>query len=246
MKLEREVTDDGWVPSSETLKRGIAKSDHPAPCLHTGDHAAFEYETEGELLTVTVPYLLEGLHARDKVVYVADQLDPNAIRAALSRTGVDVFEQERAGRLAFTTARDAFFPTRRFNADSALARLRMLGERAPRDGFGRIRLGVEMTYLSAEVPGIERALHMESRANHELFGRMPFIGLCMFNRARQSSEMLANLRKAHPVLLVGSVRAENPFYQDWSELERSLPSERPTLVKAPGQNPRRISAGNFG
>lgn len=187
--------------------------------LRTGDHAALIYWSEDELLTTIVPYLVEGLHAGDKVVYVADDLPTARVAAALTEVGVDVEGAREAGRLVLVSSKEAWFPSGRLDVEAAIAGVEALAAQALADGFGRVRLSVEMTYLLADVEGIERGVELEARANDEIFARYPFVCVCSFNGAREVHDVMADVMQTHPVLLRDGVPLANPYYRPWSLLK---------------------------
>ena len=187
--------------------------------LRTGDHAAILYSDSGELLATVVPYLAAGLEAGDKVVYVADDLAVDQIAAALRQAGVAVDDAMARGRLTLVNAGDAFFPDGRFDVERALAGVRALAAQAATDGYTRVRFSVEMTYLLADVPGIEAGIEFESRANDEVFAQFPFVCICSFNAARATSEaIISDVLATHPILIAAGSPLLNPHYRPWSQL----------------------------
>lgn len=190
--------------------------------MRTKDHAALLYWRSNELLQSVVPYLIAGLAAGDKVVYVADDLPLDRIRAELQSAGVDVDAAASSGKLVLTTAKDAFFGDGRFDVERALANVRGLAEEAKAAGFARVRFSVEMTYLLADVPGIERGIEFESRANDEVFAQYPFVCICSFNASRAvGSEIIGDVLATHPIVISGGVPLRNPHYRTWSQLKPS-------------------------
>jgi hypothetical protein len=189
------------------------------PPLRTGDHAAILYWDAMELLETIVPYLVAGLEAGDKVVYVADDLKIEDVSTALRRAGVDVDSATAMGRLMLVTARDAFFGDGTFDVERALAGVRALAEQAAADGYKRVRFSVEMTYLLANVAGIERGVEFESRANDEVFAKYPFVCICSFNAACTTNEqIIADVLATHPILISAGSPLLNPHYRPWSRL----------------------------
>ncbi|MBV8760739.1 MAG: MEDS domain-containing protein [Deltaproteobacteria bacterium] len=184
--------------------------------LRTGDHAAIMYWRPEELLDCVVPYLVAGIEAGDKVVYVADDLDTSRVADALRRTGADVDALTAAGRLMLMTAKDAFFGDGRFDCERALDGVRGLAQQAAADGYRRVRFSVEMTYLLADVPGIERAVEFEARANDEVFAQYPFVCICSFNATRAtSSKVISDVLATHPILISAGTPLLNPHYKPW-------------------------------
>jgi chemotaxis family two-component system sensor kinase Cph1 len=206
----RPVPEVGEARDRVSLGEGRA-------AIRTRDHAAIVYWNKAELLDTVVPYLAEGLRAGDKVVYVADDLSVEDLGRALAQTGVQVDAEIAAGRLLLLSARDAFFSSGSFDVEAALQGVQGLAEQAKKDGFARVRFSVEMTYLLAQVPGMERGAEFEARANAEVFARFPFVCICSFNATRDVPHVLEDVLRTHPVLISNGMPLFNPYYRPWSE-----------------------------
>jgi hypothetical protein len=186
--------------------------------LKTRDHAAVVYWQASELLEAIVPYLAAGLRAGDKVVYVADDLPIPAIESALKDAGINVAEAKQARKLELTSSQEMLFSNGTFDVDRAIANVKRIAADAIREGYTRVRLSVEMTYLLANVPGIERGPELESRANQEIFAEYPFVCICSFNGARNHGSCLEDVLATHPILISRGVPLANPHYRPWKLL----------------------------
>ena len=224
------------APADPTARVETGRDDAP---LRTRDHAAIVYWQSGELLDAVVPYLIEGLRAGDKVVYVADETSPSTLSGALKAAGVDVDAEIARGRLTLVTAREAFFAEGRFDVEAALAGVRSLAAAAASEGYARVRFSVEMTYLLADVPGIERGPEFESRANEEVFAQFPFVCICSFNGTRDANGLLEDVLATHPILISDGIPLANPHYRPWSELAKRGRDgrERPGAHETPNTLP---------
>jgi hypothetical protein len=226
LEWESRVGVQGMRPVASTREHEPVEYGSAAGSLRTRDHAAIVYFDASELLDTVVPYLVEGLRVGDKVVYVADDQPVEAVTGALGNAGIDVEAELAAGRLVVLTAAQAFYPEGRFDVEAALNAVQELAAAAERDGFRRVRFSVEMTYLLADVPGMERGPEFESRANEEVFARFPFVCICSFNGERGTTQVLEDVLATHPILLSKGLPLVNPYYRPWSELALKRSSHR--------------------
>jgi hypothetical protein len=215
------------VPEARDSERRFAFGSKER-ALRTRDHAAIVYWDSSELLENVIPYLVEGLRAGDKVVYVADDHPLAVLEEGLARAGVDVGTHTSRGSLVLLTAEQAFFGGGRFDVQAALAGVQQLAEAAAREGYSRVRFSVEMTYLLANVPGIEHGPEFESRANDEIFAKFPFVCICSFNGNRDKGRALETVLATHPILIAGGIPLENPHYRAWPEPAGNKPSRAST------------------
>jgi hypothetical protein len=182
--------------------------------LRVGEHAALLYWTTEERMRGLVAAVVEGLRAGDRIVYVVNDLPVATVERVVAAAGVDVAARAAEGRLALVPADDVLFRGGRFEPSAALGRLRALTAPvvAP-----RTRLIVDMTYLLADVPGIERGLELEARLGGALHG-LPFVRICAFDAAREVSDCLADVLRMHPTVIGEGGSLLNPYYRPWSEL----------------------------
>jgi hypothetical protein len=210
------------VPEARDSERRVAFGSMQRT-LRTRDHAAIVYWDSSELLDNVIPYLVEGLRAGDKVVYVAHDHPLPVLEDGLTRAGVDVAEHTTRGSLVLLTAEQAFFAGGRFDVEAAIAGVQQLAATAAGEGYQRVRFSVEMTYLLADVPGIEDGPQFESRANDEIFAKFPFVCICSFNGNREKGGALEAVLATHPILISGGLPLANPHYRPWEELASTSP-----------------------
>lgn len=182
--------------------------------LRVGDHAALLYLTPEERMRGLVAALVEGLRADDRIVQVVNDLPVAAWVHALAAVGVDVAARVAEGRLAIVSSDEVFFRGGRFDPGAALARLRELAQPAP---ARRTRLFVDMTYLLADVAGIERGLELEARVGEALRG-LPFVRICAFDAGGEISDRLADVLRDYPTVIGEGGSIWNPYYRPWNEL----------------------------
>jgi hypothetical protein len=194
---------------SEGLFLGIA-----AARLRVGDHAALLYLTAEARMRGLVAAVSEGLRAGDRIVHVVNDLPVAAWARALVAAGVDVAARSAEGRLVLISSDDVFFRGGRFEPGAALGRLFELTARA---FAGRTRLIVDMTYLLADVPGIERGLELEARVRDALRG-LPFVRICAFDGGGEINDRLADVLRDHPMVVSEGGALRNPYYRPWNEL----------------------------
>ena len=182
--------------------------------LRVGDHAALLYLTPEERIRALVAALVEGLRAGDRIVHVVNDQPVGAWVRALAAAGLDVAARVAEGHLAIVSSDEVFFRDGRFDPVAALARVRELAQplSAP-----RTRLFVDMTYLLARVPGIERGLELEARMSEALRG-LALVRICAFDAGGEISDRLADVLRDYPTVIGEGGSLWNPYYRPWNEL----------------------------
>jgi hypothetical protein len=73
-----------------------------------------------------------------------------------------------------------------------------------------------MTWALRQAPGVEELVIYESELNRFL-PRYPQVILCLYDLERFSGEIIIDLLKTHPKVLLGSMVVENPHYLEPDE-----------------------------
>ena len=88
------------------------------------------------------------------------------------------------------------------------------------EGYSFYRLVGEMTWALRNVPGVEHLVGYESELNR-VTSSYPVIVLCLYDLDRFSGEVVVNVVKTHPQVLVQGILVENPYYIGPDEFLRS-------------------------
>ncbi|HEY0486116.1 MAG TPA: MEDS domain-containing protein [Mycobacteriales bacterium] len=187
----------------------------PGVHLEPGDHVCAFYPGLAERDEILIPYLREGLEAGDKCICVVDATDPEAV---LSAVGPDVDLAGCLGRqqLQVERSQDTYLSGGRFSTEAMLDFWETSVGGALASGFGFARAVGEMTWALRQMPGVEELVGYESRLNRYL-PRYPQVVLCLYELDRFSGEVLVDVLKTHPKVLLGGMVLDNPYYLEPDE-----------------------------
>ncbi len=83
-------------------------------------------------------------------------------------------------------------------------------------GFGFARAVGEMTWALRQLPGVEELVGYEARLN-KFLPRYPQVVLCLYALDSFSGEVLVDVLKTHPKVLIGGMVLDNPYYLEPDE-----------------------------
>ena len=185
----------------------------PGVELRPGDHICAFYPSLAERDGILIPYLNEGLNAGDKCVAVVDGTDTQGLVASLAPGSARDREiaQLEVRCSEDTYLEDGFFSTERMIGywDSSI------GE-AFSGGYSFARAAGEMTWALRQMPGVEELISYESKLNRFL-PKYPQVILCLYELGRFSGEVLVDVLKTHPKVLLGGMLLDNPYYLEPDE-----------------------------
>lgn len=182
----------------------------PGVQLAPGDHVCAFYPSSKDRDDVLIPYLSSGLEAGDKCLAVVDSSGPESVVAALNAEGdfrpclvqrqIDVQRSEETYLSGGSFSTEAMLDFWDLSIADALA-----------SGFDFIRLTGEMTWALRQMPGADELVRYEARLN-QFLPRYPQVTLCLYALDSFRGEVLVDVLKTHPRVLLGGVVLDNPYY----------------------------------
>jgi MEDS: MEthanogen/methylotroph, DcmR Sensory domain len=189
--------------------------------LVPGDHVCAFYRGLTERDEILIPYLQEGLRAGDKCICVVDGTEPEAVLASLTGE-LDVESRVATHQIDLLTSRQTYLRGDAFSPQAMLDFWdESVGAALRGTGFSFARSVGEMTWALREMPGVHELVGYESELNRFL-PRYPQVILCLYDLERFSGELLVEILKTHPKVLVGSTVVENPYYVEPDEFLATL------------------------
>ena len=170
--------------------------------MQIGDHVCAFYRgvERDELL---IPFLEAGMRTGDKCICVVDSDRPETLIASLERElAADCVERHQLAVLSSESAYlvgGEFVPTRmvQFWDDN----VRSVGE---------------MTWALRDARGVDQLVSYESELNRFL-PRYPQVILCLYDVERFGGDIILDMLKTHPKVLLNGMVLDNPYYLEPDE-----------------------------
>ena len=185
--------------------------------LLPGSHVCAFYRGDGDRDRLLNGYLGAGLTAGDKCICVVDSAVTAARLRALPRAGA---EPGPGGQLDVHLPETTYLAGGEFTASDMLTFWTEGLIKAELEGYSFCRLVGEMTWALRDAPGVEHLVGYESELNR-VTASHPVIVLCLYDLDRFSGEVVVNIVKTHPQVLVQGILVENPYYVGPDEFLRS-------------------------
>jgi MEDS: MEthanogen/methylotroph, DcmR Sensory domain len=181
-----------------------------------GDHICGFYRKPAERDDILVPFLADGLAAGDKCTCVVDSCTPDDVLARLAEqveVGPYVAGRQLEVLDSYGTylADGGFLPERMLKFWEAKARQGPCGEGA---GFAR-NVG-DMSWAHRDERCVGDLVGYESELNR-IMSDFPQVNLCLYDLTRCSGELIMDVLKTHPKVLLGGMVIDNPYYLEPDE-----------------------------
>ncbi len=185
--------------------------------LGTHDHLCLIYERHDDQLRAMVPFVQQGLESGERCVYVADGDTVDAVSGAMRRGGVEVDAAIRRGALTVARYKDIYLAPGAFDPDKVLDFAASAGIQAVGDGYRGLRIAGEMSWVLHGDPGADRILEYETKVNTRIH-ETPVTAICQYDRTRFTPEVIRDVIRTHPLVVIGDRVCRNFYFVPPGEL----------------------------
>ncbi|QIN77356.1 hypothetical protein GBA65_01205 [Rubrobacter marinus] len=185
-----------------------------AQSISVGAHVCAMHEAPGAVLGVLASTFAAGLERGERCVLVAPESSASEVRRRLREEGVDV-ETVEGEALLFLTDRDPLLANggTEFDPDHLLDAIKGLFTATVEAGYNGLRLSADVPWLTRDVPGGERAMEFESKADDLVnVPGVPLLAICQYRLADLDPEDSLAILERHPLTLVGGRVHQNESY----------------------------------
>src|SRR5258705_5800626 len=198
-------------------------------------HICGFFRTPEEEYQLLLPFIKEGIERGEKAFHVVDpKLREDHLRR-LESAGIDVAEAEKSGQFELCNWAQMYLRDGRFDQDRMLAMWRDVLMAAGELGFPRTRLVAHMEWALEDREGVSDLIEYEAKFNlmHQS-DRDPVI--CTYDLTKFSGDVIMGVLRTHPMVILGGVLQENPFFTPPEQFLRELRERRMRDGSQPAPN----------
>jgi hypothetical protein len=180
-----------------------------------GSHICALFRGVSERDEIMVPFLREGLRAGDKCMCIVDDA-ADGVHTALGLDDDRLAGAERH-QLDISSSKETYLRRGTFSTQEMLSFWDdSVGAALDRDGFPFVRSTGETTWTLRELPGLYDFLTYEAELNRFL-PRYPQVIMCLYDLDHFGGQILVDILKTHPRVLLGGTVLENLHYLEPDE-----------------------------
>jgi signal transduction histidine kinase len=175
-------------------------------------HKCLIYDGQpSELLSVVVPFLVDGLTTNWRCLYLGDATTIQMVERALSGRGVNPQTASARGALILSSDRD-HLATGTFNPRALIDALRAMIDDAVAQGFEGLCASGDMRWELGNDENFEQLLEYEALLE-QVFREKPLRGICQYRRDLVPSAAIRDALLTHRTNYIGSeLNRDNLFY----------------------------------
>ena len=177
-----------------------------------------------------MPFIKDGFERGDRAFHVVDPVRrPDHLRR-LQAEGIDVADAEAKGLLEVRRWQEAYIKDDHFDQYRMIGTIKEALDPARKKPGKLTRLVANMEWALEDLPGVHDIVEYETRLNQVLPEYHDPV-ICTYDLARFDASVVIDIMRTHPMVIVGGILQENPFYVPPDEMLKEL-RERAALKDA--------------
>jgi MEDS: MEthanogen/methylotroph, DcmR Sensory domain len=189
-------------------------------------HACAFFNSREEEHRVLLPFIKETVDQGEKSIFLVDpEYQPEHLHW-LEQSGIDADALRQRGQIEIRPWEEAYLRGGRFSQDAMLSLIEELYAASNANGFSQARLWASMEWALQDRPGVADLVEYEARLNYVL-PKYDHITVCVYDLAKFSASVIMDVVRTHPLVIIGGILQENPFYVPPDEFLRELRSRLP-------------------
>jgi len=156
-------------------------------------------------------FIKEGIDGGERAFHIVDPDLREDHLKRLAGAGINVEQALGSGQLEVRPWQDAYLRGNRFDQDAMLAYIEDVLQSTAAGGYPLTRLLAHMGWALLDKPGVDDLLEYEIRINYVL-PKYDDPVICAYDLAKIRSAVAMDLIRTHPVVIMGGLLHENPFF----------------------------------
>jgi DcmR-like sensory protein len=193
--------------------------------LEESRHVCAFFNDDDEAYRVLLPFIRDGFGCNHKAVHVISPGQENTHRRRLAEAGIDLAAAEQTGQLDVRTSTETYLREGRFDPDRMLEVFEQLASGNAPDTFPLSRIVCQMEWASKDEPSVDRLIEFESRVN-DVWRQHDDAVICVYDLRKFGGDTVIDIMRTHPMIIIGGMLQQNPFYVPPEEFLRELGERR--------------------
>jgi hypothetical protein len=176
-------------------------------------------------------FIKDGFDEGDKAFHLIDPERREDHLRRLAGAGIDVEEAINSGQLEVHPWQDGPLHGDRFDQDTWLEEFEQVLRSGPESGYAQTRFLAQMEWALVDLPGIDDMMEFETRVNY-VVPKYDDAVICAYDLSKFGASTVMYALRTHPIVIIGGLMQENPFYVDPDRLLFELREQRSADVGA--------------
>lgn len=198
-------------------------------------HICAFFNSIDEQHRVLRPFITDGFTDGDKAYHYVDPERREEHLSWLTEAGINVPEAMGTGQLEVQPWQNSTLCGGRFDLETWLSTFEEVLKSGPTAGYGQTRFFGHMEWALADLPGTENLMEYETRVNY-VIPKYEDTVICAYDLTKFGASAAMDALRTHPVVIIGGLLQENPFYVSPDQLLSEIRERRSTRKTASTAN----------
>jgi hypothetical protein len=195
-------------------------------------HVCAFFNNADEEYRVLLPFIKEGFERGDKAVHVVNPNQRHDHLQRLTAAGIDTAAGEQSGQFELKINTEAYIRDGRFDQDRMLAAFEQMASGNAPGGFPLSRICCRMDWAVGERSYVDDVVEFESRVN-DVWRHHDDVVICTYHLGQFGGDMVVDIIRTHPMVLIGGILQQNPFFVAPEDFVRELRERRANRATSP-------------
>ncbi len=200
--------------------------------LDEARHVCAFFNNDEEEYRVLLPFIKDGFERGDKAVHVVNPDQRNDHLQRLTSAGIDPTAAHRIGQFELRTNTETYLRNGHFDQDRMLEIFEHLASGNARGGFPLSRIVCRMDWAVESGWHVDDVVEFESRVN-DVWRRHDDAVICTYHLQKFGGDTVIDIMRTHPMVIIGGILQENPFFVPPEEFLRELRERRARRTTSP-------------
>lgn len=199
-------------------------------------HVCAFFNNPEEKFQALLPFIKEGFELGQKNVHTVDPRLRNDHSKRLASAGVTLKTVTRNGQFDLRDWSETHLRGGHFNPHRTLALLQQIMDGAARKGFPLTRFVTDMEWALEVGLDANALLEYEATANNAWMQSDGPVNpvICCYDLRRFTADVIVDVIRTHPMVIIGGLLRENPFFVPPEELLEELRGRKPIPLEKVG------------
>ena len=188
-------------------------------------HICALFNSMDEHYRVLRSFINDGFEQGHRAFHLIDPERGEDHSRRLADAGIDVEGAIESGQLEVHPWRDGPLLGDRFDQDIWFEGFEQVLRSGPESGYAPTRFLAQMEWALVDLPGIDDVIEFETRVNY-VVPKYDDIVICSYDLSKFGARTVVYALRTHPVVIIGGLLQENPFYVEPGQLLRELREPR--------------------
>ena len=158
-----------------------------------------------------MPFIKDGFGCGDKALHIINPAHRADHLRRLEAAGIDIESTEQSGQLELQGNTAFYLPDGHFNQDRMVETFEGVASGEPDRAFPLSRIVCHMDWAAGDAAQIRDVVEFEARINDVWEGHDDAV-ICVYDLAKFGGDAIVDVMRTHPMIIIGGLLQENPFY----------------------------------